>query len=147
VIGFGPISDAVSAAGCRGYAGRMSSTRTCGRLVISPEAIRERRMAASWTHGGSGASLSIMVAHYLSRQNRLRRDATGALVGLEPLELFGDLGPGAARELLRPPCLPVRAVASINRVVPATPGLVLVNRSFEAPAPGLEARLECQTRA
>jgi hypothetical protein len=33
-----------------------------------PEAIRDRRMAASWTHGGSGASLSIMVAHYLSRQ-------------------------------------------------------------------------------
>jgi hypothetical protein len=34
------------------------SARSPGsRLVISPEAIRDRRMAASWTHGGSGASL------------------------------------------------------------------------------------------
>ena len=75
-----------------------------------------------------------------------RLDA-GILLGLELLELFGDLGPGAAGELVPPPGLPVRAVASTNRAVPAALGLVLVNRSFDAPAPGPEARLECQTRA
>jgi hypothetical protein len=41
VIDFGPISDAVAAAGYRGYVGRRSSTRTCGpRRRITRLALR-----------------------------------------------------------------------------------------------------------
>ena len=58
----------------------------------------------------------------------------GVLLGLELLELFGDLGPGAAGDLVPPPCLPVRAVANRDPAVPAALGLVLVNRPFVAPA-------------
>lgn len=58
----------------------------------------------------------------------------GVLLGLKLLELPGDLGPGTARDLVPTPGLAVRAVADRDRAVPAALGLVLVNRSFVAPA-------------
>jgi hypothetical protein len=58
----------------------------------------------------------------------------GVQLGLKPLELLGDLGPRAAGHLVPPPRLPIRAIAKRDRAIPAAPGLVLVNRSFVAPA-------------
>jgi hypothetical protein len=62
----------------------------------------------------------------------------GVLLGLELLELLGDLGPGAAGDLVPPPRHAVWAVPDRDRAVPA----VLVDRSFVAPAtPGAGTRL------
>jgi hypothetical protein len=58
----------------------------------------------------------------------------GILLGLELLELPNDFGPRAAGDLVPPPRLPVGAVAEGDRAIPAALGLVLVNRSFVAPA-------------
>ena len=58
----------------------------------------------------------------------------GVLLGLELLEFLGDLGPRAAGDLVPPPRLAVLAVADRDRAVPAVLGLVLVDRSFVAPA-------------
>jgi hypothetical protein len=61
-------------------------------------------------------------------------ERAGFPLGLELLELLGDLDPRAAGDLVPPPRLPVRAVAKRDRAIPAALGLVLVNRSFVAPA-------------
>lgn len=58
----------------------------------------------------------------------------GVLLGLELPELRGHLGPGAAGDLVPPPRRAVRAVANRDRAIPAALGLVLVDRSFVAPA-------------
>jgi hypothetical protein len=58
----------------------------------------------------------------------------GVLLGLELLELPDDLGPGTAGDLVPPPRLPVSVVAKRDRAIPAALGIVLVNRSFVAPA-------------
>jgi hypothetical protein len=58
----------------------------------------------------------------------------GVPFGLELLELLGDLGPGAAGDLVPPPGLAIRSVAERDRAVPAALGLVFVDRTFVVPA-------------
>ena len=74
-----------------------------------------------------------VVGRPLDRVGMLGLDA-GVLLGLELLELPDDLGPGTAGDLVPPPRLAIRAVAKRHRAIPAALGLVLVNRSFVAPA-------------
>src|SRR5260370_37212333 len=58
----------------------------------------------------------------------------GIPLHLELPELLDDLGPRAAGDLVPPPRLAIRAVAEGDRAIPAALGLVLVDRSFVAPA-------------
>ena len=73
-----------------------------------------------------------VVAGVLNGVAGLGLDA-GVLLGLELSELGGDLGPGAAGDLLRRQDWPSSAVADRDRPVPAALSLVLVDRSFVRP--------------
>src|SRR5207248_1765304 len=74
------------------------------------------------------------VVHRLPDRVARRGLRAEVLLSLELPQLRGDLGSGAAGNLVPPPCLPIRPVADGDGRIPAALGLVLVDRSLATPA-------------